>query len=196
MVIRVSDLGITRYNSYNGDNSKVGYVSINERLNKKPVEKVDSVASSTSHQRSVAKEAGEKFVSASTPAYTIDFTSQGMSALKSFKAAREYLEQMEELEQKKAASPEPAETEKNVQDTSTAYEKSYVRGTDNKNDQKSRSPFAEKINKTTDTRNSGINKINSSYKQTQAVKAYDYQMSLGHERTSFAKPKTVQGISK
>ena len=196
MVIRVSDLGITRYNSYNGDNSKVGYVSINERLNKKPVEKVDSVASSTSHQRSVAKEAGEKFVSASTPAYTIDFTSQGMSALKSFKAAREFFEKMEELEQKKATRSEQTEVRKPEQDNAAFYEKSNVRQTDNKADKKSWDTFAGGVNKAADTRNSGINKINSSYKQTQAVKAYDYQMSLGHERTSFAKPKAVQGISK
>ena len=135
MTIRVSDLGITRYNSYNGDSTKVGYVNINERLNKSPVQKVDAVSSSTSNQRSVAKEAGEQFVSSSTPAYSVGFTSQGMTALKSFKAARDSLKA------------------RNESKTKLSFDKNTGQ------EQKS-------------------GKIKN-YKQAQAIKAYDYQMSLG-----------------
>ena len=139
MTIRVSDLGITRYNSYNGDGSKVGYVSYNERMNKSPVQKVDGVASSTSKQRSVARESAEQFVSASTPAYSVGFTSQGMSALKSFKAVR---------------------------DSSKVRADKEIK-------------LSKKSNESTVKDDS---KKTGGYKQSQAIKAYAYQMSFGKNR--------------
>ena len=153
MTIRVSDLGITKYNAANGDSSKVGYVSYNERLNKNPVSKVNSVTSATSKERSVAKETAQDFVSGSTPAYTVGFTSQGLTALKSFKASKAAAETLNKLGDKRKSNEFKTASLKDGNEKKSGFLRST--GDDNK--------------KTTV----------QNYKNSQAIKAYSYQMDIG-----------------
>lgn len=85
MTIYVSDLGITKNNPYSNTSSKVNYVSINERMNQSPVEKVKGVDSveDSKGRRSVIRDEEQKYVAATTPAYTVEFTSAGKVALQS-----------------------------------------------------------------------------------------------------------------
>jgi len=168
MTIRVSDLGITRYDSY-GTASKVGYVSYNERLNQNPVKKVDPVTLSASDERSVTRESSRDFVSGSTPAYTVDFSSGGMTALKSFKLLRENADKL-------AAYTEDEDSDRIASvDKKDAYEDEGYGVSVKQNDKKV--PEAEKNNNTPSGRRiSGIG--TGSVKQTQAARAYEYQMSF------------------
>lgn len=167
MIIRVSDLGITRLNSGSGEASKVGYVSYNERTNNNPVKKVNPVQTSTSRERSVAKETGRDFVSASTPAYSVGFTSQGMSALKSFKAARSANEAVNKVRENV-----------NKKDISGSY--------NNK--------FSDSAKKAKSVGNNSDDKNSRNYvstKQTRAIKAYSYQMEFGNSNSRvFEKDRT------
>ena len=194
MTIRVSDLGIMRYDQYGQADSKVNYVSYNERMNNKPVSKVNAVSSSTSKERSVAKDAREDYVRGSTPAYSIEFTSGGMSALKSLKLFKENAENVSVNDTK-------------VTDDDT---KSAVYATDNENKEpvieSTRSDSIRGVNepkKNTGANISGVkahenrqNHIaqaavntrrtsgigNGTAKQNQAAKAYEFQMSFGNSR--------------
>lgn len=82
MTINVSGLGITTGNSYG---TKADYLSINERLNQKPVGKVDAVKSATSGEaKSVAEEARQRYVAETTPTDTIGMKSAGKVAEQTF----------------------------------------------------------------------------------------------------------------
>lgn len=91
MTIDVSDLGIKRLGSDGTVHSKVNYVSMNERLNKNAIERIKKVTSATdtSGRGNVAEIARQGFVIDSTPAYSIEFSSAGKVALKSFKQMKE-----------------------------------------------------------------------------------------------------------
>ncbi|MCQ2495078.1 MAG: hypothetical protein MJ131_00640 [Lachnospiraceae bacterium] len=87
MTIYVSDLGISSSNPYSSSNTKVSYVSMNERLNQAPVDRVKGVGSATDapSRRGVAEKARQDYVAENNPAYTIDFSSAGKALVKNMK---------------------------------------------------------------------------------------------------------------
>ena len=190
MTFRVSDLGITRLNQTTGEKSTVGYVSYNERMNKNPVRKVDAVSSATSKQRSVVREAEEKFVSATTPAYTVSFTSESMSALKSFKSIRDASKNLEQVKETQVKSSQDERLNSlNATDRSrieTQQDDRFKRAdiykrTDNKeNGQERMTPV--KRNVTADKTGTTVKTQNQSYRQAQAIKAYENQMSFASRK--------------
>ena len=182
MTFRVSDLGITRLNQTTGEKSTVGYVSYNERMNKNPVRKVDAVSSATSKQRSV--------VSATTPAYTVSFTSESMSALKSFKSIRDASKNLEQVKETQVKSSQDERLNSlNATDRSrieTQQDDRFKRAdiykrTDNKeNGQERMTPV--KRNVTADKTGTTVKTQNQSYRQAQAIKAYENQMSFASRK--------------
>lgn len=87
MTIYVSELGISSNNPYSSSNSRVGYVSMNERLNQAPVDRVKGVGSATDSRssRGVAEKARQDYVAENNPAYTIDFSSAGKALIQNMK---------------------------------------------------------------------------------------------------------------
>lgn len=94
MTIDVSDLGIVRSDSGSSQASKVKYVSMNERLNRNPIERIKRVGSFSEDSQAshVAERSRKSFVLDSTPAYTVEFTSAGKVALQTFKGMKKNLE--------------------------------------------------------------------------------------------------------
>jgi len=192
MTFRVSDLGITRLNQTTGEKSTVGYVSYNERMNKNPVRKVDAVSSATSRERSVVREAEEKFASATTPAYNVSFTSQGMTALKSFKTIRESWKNLEQVKDTTVRSSQEeklnnigtADRQRTEQTNDRFNRADIYRGTEDKTNDRERIIGSTKRETSVREKTGNVNKsvVHQSYKQAQAVKAYENQMSFASRK--------------
>ncbi len=199
MTIRVSDQGITRLDQYGSENSKTGYVSLTDRLKNKSVEKTDKT-SAASHGQSVVREAEENFVLGSTPAYTVKFSSEGMTALKGLKILREQLESYEVEDVKKDEVPEENKESINSKnnESTAADTKVYTREPNNVSKLNQDKPLYNNlgVNRGSDKSNvthmperhdrqqtkvvnhteKQVHSVMGTQKQKQAIKAYEYQM--------------------
>lgn len=199
MTIRVSDQGITRLDQYSGENSKTGYVSLTDRLKNKSIEKTDKT-SAASHGQSAVREAEENFVLGSTPAYTVKFSSEGMTALKGLKILREQFESYEAEDVKKNEVPEENKESINSKNSeSTAADiKVYTKEPNNVSKLNQDKPLYNNlgVNRGSDKSNvthmperhdrqqtkvvnhmeKQVHSVMGTQKQKQAIKAYEYQM--------------------